>query len=263
MAGDTSVLGNSYGMMGGGGAMIGSMQLMGSESKQVMGVPKSAVGKIIGRGGEIISVMQKKSGARVTVDQSIESDCKAIITGTPQAIAMAQSMIQEILNGVNPSLIGANLPMPGGMGRGGAMMSPYGMAMPQQQQYGMGAMGMYGMPQQQPQYGAYGAGYGEFNNNNIFSVLLLTVICYHHIQVHRRCNNNSNNNKRMVDIQATVQQQQQLLSTLTELLLFSNRVPMAKHLWLQLSPHCQVLGQSTRPMTASLTGTTLPRGYLR
>lgn len=236
MAGDTSVLGNSYGMMsGGGGAMIGSMQLMGSESKQVMGVPKSAVGKIIGRGGEIISVMQKKSGARVTVDQSIESDCKAIITGTPQAIAMAQSMIQEILNGVNPSLIGANLPMPGGMGRGGAMMSPYGMAMPQQQQYGMGAMGMYGMPQQQPQYGAYGAGYGEFNNNNnIFSVLaiILAVICHHHIQVHRRCNNNSNNNnKRMVDIQATLQQQL-LLSTLTELLLFSNRVPMAKHLWL-------------------------------
>ena len=236
MAGDTSVLGNSYGMMGGGGgAMIGSMQLMGSESKQVMGVPKSAVGKIIGRGGEIISVMQKKSGARVTVDQSIESDCKAIITGTPQAIAMAQSMIQEILNGVNPSLIGANLPMPGGMGRGGAMMSPYGMAMPQPQQYGMGAMGMYGMPQQQPQYGAYGAGYGEFNNNNnIFSVLaiILAVICHHHIQVHRRCNNNSNNNnKRMVDIQATLQQQL-LLSTLTELLLFSNRVPMAKHLWL-------------------------------
>ena len=236
MAGDTSVLGNSYGMMGGGGggAMIGSMQLMGSESKQVMGVPKSAVGKIIGRGGEIISVMQKKSGARVTVDQSIESDCKAIITGTPQAIAMAQSMIQEILNGVNPSLIGANLPMPGGMGRGGAMMSPYGMAMPQQQQYGMGAMGMYGMPQQQPQYGAYGAGYGEFNNNNIFSVLpiILAVICHYHIQVHRRCNNNSNNNnKRMVDIQATLQQQL-LLSTLTELLLFSNRVPMAKHLWL-------------------------------
>jgi uncharacterized membrane protein len=144
------------------------------------------------------------------------------------------------------------------------MMSPYGMAMPQQQQYGMGAMGMYGMPQQQPQYGAYGAGYGEFDNNNIFSVLLLTVICYHHIQVHRRCNNNnSNNNKRMVDIQATVQQQQQLLSTLTELLLFSNRVPMAKHLWLLLSPHYQVLGQSTRLMTASLTGTTLPRGYLR
>lgn len=173
MAGDTSVLGNSYGMMGGGGAMIGSMQLMGSESKQVMGVPKSAVGKIIGRGGEIISVMQKKSGARVTVDQSNESDCKAIITGTPQAIAMAQSMIQEILNGVNPSLIGANLPMPGGggvMGRGGAMMSPYGMAMPQQQPYGMGAMGMYGMPQQQPQYGAYGAGYGE-SCSNIFCVV--------------------------------------------------------------------------------------------
>jgi len=165
MAGDTSVLGNSYGMPGMGAGAVGSMQLMGSESKQVMGVPKSAVGKIIGRGGEIISVMQKKSGARVTVDQSNESDCKAIITGTPQAISFAQSMIQEILNGVNPSLIGANLPMPGGgMGRG-AMMSPYGMPMPQQQQYGMGGMGMYGMggmpQQQQPQYGAYGAGYGE------------------------------------------------------------------------------------------------------
>lgn len=169
MQGDTSVLGMSApmggmynspmggmpNMMGGGSnALLSQVQMVGGEAKQSMGVPKVMVGKIIGRGGEIIGVIQKKSGARVTVDQSNEADCKVMMTGAAHTFPLVISMVNEILSGVNPSHIGQNLPMGGGgAGRGGM---PYGMGMPQQAYGGMG-MGMYGMPQQS--FGAYGGGY--------------------------------------------------------------------------------------------------------
>ena len=43
----------------------------GGEAKQTIDVQKSVVGKIIGKGGETITLVQRKSGAKVTVDQSV------------------------------------------------------------------------------------------------------------------------------------------------------------------------------------------------
>ena len=168
MQGDTSVLGMGApmggmysapsgmmsNMMGGSNALLSPVQVVGGEAKQSMNVPKAMVGKIIGRGGEIIGVIQKKSGARVTVDQSNEADCKVMMTGGAHTFPLVISMVNEILSGVNPSHIGQNLPMAGGgAGRGGM---PYGMGMAAQP-YGMAGMGMYGMPQQS--FGGYGGGY--------------------------------------------------------------------------------------------------------
>jgi far upstream element-binding protein len=63
------LLGGVYGgVMGGQPAM---QYGAGGEVKQTIDVPKSVVGKIIGKGGETITLVQRKSGAKVTVDQSV------------------------------------------------------------------------------------------------------------------------------------------------------------------------------------------------
>lgn len=63
-----SVSGGMYGgMMGQPSLQYG----VGGEAKQTIDVQKSVVGKIIGKGGETITLIQRKSGAKVTVDQSV------------------------------------------------------------------------------------------------------------------------------------------------------------------------------------------------
>jgi len=186
---------HGYNPMGGGMGMgmggmpapgaVGAMQTYGNEAKQMIEVPKMIVGKIIGRGGETITMIQRKSGARAMVDQQVPEGmpCKVNITGTPQTVAACAQIIQEIMMGVPIAQAGANLPPPqqqqmggayGGMGGGnqygGGAYGGMGGGMNGMQggmggmQGGMG-MGM-GMPQQQaqmmPQYGAYGGGaYGN------------------------------------------------------------------------------------------------------
>jgi predicted PilT family ATPase len=62
-------------------AGLGAAQAGGlGELKQVIDVPKSVVGKIIGKGGETITLIQRKSNARVTVDQSVPEGmpCKVV-----------------------------------------------------------------------------------------------------------------------------------------------------------------------------------------
>ena len=56
----------------------------GGEMKQTIDVPKSVVGKIIGKGGETITTIQRKSGSKVTVDQSVPEGmpCKVFTSST-------------------------------------------------------------------------------------------------------------------------------------------------------------------------------------
>jgi len=155
-----------YGAPGGfGGAPaggMGAMQTYGNEAKQTIEVPKMIVGKIIGRGGEVITMIQRKSGARAMVDQQVPDGmpCKVNITGSPQTVAACAQIIQEIMMGVPVQQAGANLPPPQQASPYGAAAAspyganPYGMA---QGGYPNMAMGGMGMPQMMPQYGAYGA----------------------------------------------------------------------------------------------------------
>eukprot|EP01035_Chromulina_nebulosa_P021099 gene21099-27341_t len=164
----------SYGDLSGGmyGGMMGQPSLqygVGGEAKQTIDVQKSVVGKIIGKGGETITLIQRKSGAKVTVDQSVPEGqpCKVIMTGSAQSLSLASQLINEIVLGVPTNKIGANLPNPvAGNPMGGMGMSPYGgYAQPAPNAYGMGAYGMpqqmqqqmpQQMQQQMPQYGGYG-----------------------------------------------------------------------------------------------------------
>ena len=79
--------GAAAGFMGfGGGGMPSSspMSLVSSGAgQQTLEVAKIHVGKIIGRGGETINMVQAKSGAKVQIDQNT-IPCKVLISGNPQ-----------------------------------------------------------------------------------------------------------------------------------------------------------------------------------
>jgi len=78
--------------MGGGGGGAG-------EIEHVMEIPKAVVGRIIGKKGETIQLLQRKSGCRMNVDQQVPFGfpCKVRMNGTPQTINIASQLIQEIM----------------------------------------------------------------------------------------------------------------------------------------------------------------------
>lgn len=159
----------------------------GGTNTHVMECQKPMVGRIIGRGGETINMIQQRSGTKMQIEQNV-NPCKINITGTPQGIAIASQMITDLmltgsLNPMGPpggpmgGMGGYGMP-PGGGYPGGGYQAPYGGMPPmmggpqygapaygqQPQPYGMqqpygqayGAPGGYGAPQQQGM-GAYGA----------------------------------------------------------------------------------------------------------
>ena len=76
------------------------------DSIQIM-VHNSKIGLIIGRGGETVKDLQDRSGAKIFVNQDAKVDLSAsekpvTISGDPEAIKVAQSMINDILNGGPP-----------------------------------------------------------------------------------------------------------------------------------------------------------------
>jgi len=130
---------------------------IGGASTQTIDCPKSLVGKIIGRGGEIIRQLQQMSGAHVQIDQTVPDGqpCKIVINSSdPAAVQYAYTLVTDVMaNGPAvlhthaASAFGAHPYY--GAGYGAQPYAGYG-------SYG-GAYGSYGA------YGqaAYGAGYGS------------------------------------------------------------------------------------------------------
>jgi len=117
-----------------------SLKAVGVPGAQVIDCPKIYIGKVIGRGGETITMIQSKSGAKVQIDQSGDP-CKVNISGAPQCVLVASQLVQEIVYG--PSRQQQDFLQLGG-GMYGA-----GLGMQMQQQYHqMGQMQM----QMQQQY---------------------------------------------------------------------------------------------------------------
>lgn len=139
-------------------------------------VKKEFVGKIIGKGGDNIVQMQKKSGAKITVDQKT-TPIKVNIIGTPQAVEIATHIVNDISNGIHPAKAGetylSNQPpisapsapatpapaMPYGM----PPTMPYAMPYPMPMAYGYGyPPGQMPFPQAYPGYPAAAPGYAPY-----------------------------------------------------------------------------------------------------
>ena len=113
------------------GQMAGSTPLSayGSAEQQVeekIGVPNGVVGYIIGRGGESITSMQRRTGCRVQIQKEHEmapGTAQRVITltaPTAESIAQCRGIIEEMVKERLASTASASAPT-GGMGGGGAL----------------------------------------------------------------------------------------------------------------------------------------------
>lgn len=162
-----------------------------SDGAETMYAPKQFMGRIIGSKGVTINDLQQRSGTHIQINQEVSgADSEITITGPPNGIRAAKSMIQEILAagpnhpyaggggggggmsaGGNPYVNPGAMPGYGGGYHGGAgypgagvgyhgghagMMAPYGGGYPPQQQSHHPQYGGYADPSNMG-YGGYGA----------------------------------------------------------------------------------------------------------
>ena len=129
---------------------------IGEAKRKHLTVPSSSIGKIIGRGGEMIRELQNRSQAKIQVDHSGNSqtgNTRAMtITGTNQAVVKAEEMVLFLVaNPLMDAMISINMLMEDKIKNGGRWGSgpPY-MNMPNHGQ------NMMPPGQQQPQLNPYG-----------------------------------------------------------------------------------------------------------
>jgi len=111
----------------GGGGHGGAGGMQGAGISSVIFCPKSMVGRVIGRGGDVIKKLQNSTGARIQIDQSTDP-AKVSISGHPQAVASCASMVEDIAAGSNAAIEELNRQLAMG-GMGGPMphmMPPHG-----------------------------------------------------------------------------------------------------------------------------------------
>lgn len=79
---------------------------VGGASKKI-DIPNGRVGVIIGKGGETIKYLQLQSGAKIQVTRDMDADPNSAtrtveLMGSPDAIATAEKLINEVLAEVLP-----------------------------------------------------------------------------------------------------------------------------------------------------------------
>ena len=81
----------AYGAPKPAGGVVQTFAGAGGMQHQVMDCAKAFVGKVIGRGGETIMMIQQRSGAKVQIDQQMPDGqpCKINMSGMPQNLALA------------------------------------------------------------------------------------------------------------------------------------------------------------------------------
>ncbi|KAH8550436.1 hypothetical protein BGW37DRAFT_499391 [Umbelopsis sp. PMI_123] len=157
--------GSSNDSRGGGYRGPGGHRPQPGEENDSINVPQTAVGLIIGKGGETIRGLEQESGARIKVDQATSGaeERKVLLFGSPDAIALAKQLIQDKVSGNRD----------GGHGRygggGGYNNRGYDRGYGQQSGYGTDAAtssGTSGAGYDYSQYyGYYNQGSGEAGDN--------------------------------------------------------------------------------------------------
>jgi rRNA processing protein Krr1/Pno1 len=146
---------------------------LGEAKREFLVVPAQSVGKIIGRGGEMIRELQSRSQAKIQVDHSgtsglDNSEKQVTITGTDLAVSKAKEMVLFLVaNPMMDAMQSINMLVEEKVHRGGVWGSgpPYP-NLPNQGQSmqpnsgggggGGGGGGSYGYDQQQSYGGSYG-----------------------------------------------------------------------------------------------------------
>ena len=89
--------------------------------------PKSMVGRVIGRGGDVIKKLQMSTGARVQIDQSTDP-ARVSISGHPHAVQACTAMVEGIASGSNAAIEELNRQLggaaPEGAGAGSGPLMP-------------------------------------------------------------------------------------------------------------------------------------------
>lgn len=78
---------------------------LGEAHREILIIPASATGKVIGRGGEMVREMQNRSHAKIDFDHAAQvgpDQKRVIVTGTTQATVKAKEMILFLV--ANPSM---------------------------------------------------------------------------------------------------------------------------------------------------------------
>lgn len=68
-----------------------------AEAEDVMEVPQSMVGRVIGKGGETIQRLQKESGAKIDVNTAGGDPCPVRISGSREAVMRARWLLAEVV----------------------------------------------------------------------------------------------------------------------------------------------------------------------
>jgi len=79
-----------------------------AEAAATMEIPPSATGRLIGPGGRQINEIQERSGAKIDLDKG-RDPCIVRMTGSADAVALAQVMIREVL-GSGPTASASSTP---------------------------------------------------------------------------------------------------------------------------------------------------------
>jgi len=78
---------------------------IGEAQREVLIIPSSATGKVIGRGGEMVREMQNRSHAKIDFDHGAQvgpDQKRVVVTGTNQAVVKAKEMILFLV--ANPNM---------------------------------------------------------------------------------------------------------------------------------------------------------------
>lgn len=86
----------------------------GQGASKKIEIPNGRVGVIIGKAGETIKYLQLQSGAKIQVTRDMEADLNSPnrpveLTGTPEQIAKAEQLIQEVLSEVLLLIVGKSI----------------------------------------------------------------------------------------------------------------------------------------------------------
>lgn len=155
---------------------------LGEATRKELSVPATSVGKIIGRGGEMIRELQSRSQAKLQVDhtaRTFKTDTRSVsITGTADAVRKAEEMVMFLVaNPLLDAMKAIQMLVDDKTNKGGQWGSgpPY-LNMPNQGQNMTSNELGYGAPSQQHQYGGYqgsaqaNQGYGQpsFQQQNTY-----------------------------------------------------------------------------------------------